>query len=60
MAFKTEEGEFKGHKTIRIMSDDKHVLTLGLTKAKAILASYEDLKKFVEEHEKQKEQSTTN
>jgi hypothetical protein len=54
--FKTEEGEFKGSKTLRITTqDDKHVISFGLSKAKAILASYEEIKKFVELNSKNTE-----
>lgn len=51
--FKSESGEFKGSKTFSVLTtDDKRIVTFGLTKAKAILATIEDLKKFVEENEK--------
>lgn len=51
--FKTEQGEYKGAKTLRITTtDDKHVLSFGLSKAKAILESYEEIKKFVEANDK--------
>ena len=53
MAIKTESGEFKGSKTLTVLSDDKRVITFGLTKAKAILAAYEDIKSFVEANDKQ-------
>jgi len=49
--YKTEVGEYKGNKTISINNGDKRVVSFGLTKAKAILASYEDIKKFVEEND---------
>jgi hypothetical protein len=55
--FKSESGEFKGSKTFSILTtDDKRVITFGVTKAKAILASIEDLKKFVEENDKKKDE----
>jgi len=51
--FKTEVGEFKGSKTIAIStSDDKRVITFGLTKAKAILESIDAIREFVEQNEK--------
>lgn len=50
--FKTEIGEYKGSKTISIMSDDRRVISFGVNKAKAILASIDDIKKFVENSEK--------
>jgi hypothetical protein len=54
--FKSESGEFKGSKTFSILTaDDKRVITFGVTKAKAILATLEELKKFVEENEKKTE-----
>lgn len=56
--FKTEVGDFKGSKTISIISDDKRVITFGLTKAKAILAAYEDIKSFVEANDKQTSEAT--
>jgi hypothetical protein len=56
MSFKSESGEFKGNKTFSVLTlDDKRVITFGLTKAKAILATIEELKKFVEENEKKAE-----
>lgn len=57
--FKSESGEFKGNKTFSVLTeDDRRVITFGLTKAKAILATIEDLKKFVEENEKKIENAT--
>jgi hypothetical protein len=51
--FKSENGEYKGSKTFSVLTiDDKRIVTFGLTKAKAILATIEDLKRFVEENEK--------
>ena len=50
--YKTETGEFKGNKTISIFNSDKRVVSFGLNKAKAILASYEDIKAFVEANDK--------
>lgn len=50
--YKTEVGEFKGSKTISILDGEKRVVSFGLTKAKAILASYEDIKAFVEANDK--------
>lgn len=46
-----EVGEYKGNKTISISNGDKRVVSFGLTKAKAILASYEAIKSFVEANE---------
>lgn len=56
--FKTEVGEFKGSKTIAITtSDDKRVITFGLSKAKAILESIDAIRAFVEQNDKgEKEQ----
>ena len=50
--YKTEVGEFKGNKTISILNGDKRVVSFGLSKAKAILASYEEIKAFVEANDK--------
>ena len=50
--FSTTTGEYQGHKTITVNDDDgKRVITIGIKKAKAILGSLEDLKKFVEEND---------
>jgi ribosomal protein L7/L12 len=50
--FKTEVGEFKGSKTISILKEDKRVLSFGLSKAKAILASINEIKDFVAKNDK--------
>jgi len=52
--FKVETGEFKGNKTLTIKNTatDKRVLTIGLGKAKALLANLEEIKKFVAENDK--------
>ena len=51
--FKTEVGEFKGNKTISIStSDDKRVVSFGLSKAKAILASVDAIREFVAKNDK--------
>ena len=52
MSYKTENGEFKGNKTISIFKTDgdteKRVISFGIKKAQAILANFEEIKKFVE------------
>ena len=54
MSYKSEQGEFKGNKTISIMRNtedgDKRVISFGIKKAQAILSQYEEIKKFVEEN----------
>lgn len=50
--FKTEVGEYKGNKTISINNNEKRVVSFGLTKAKAILASLDAIKQFVEDNDK--------
>ena len=50
--FTTEIGDFKGSKTISILKDEKRIISFGITKVKSILATIEDLKRFVEENEK--------
>lgn len=59
--FKTTTGEYKGNKTISIKKEyenkdgetkDGHVLTFGVNKAKAILSVVDDIKKFVEDNDK--------
>jgi hypothetical protein len=50
--FKTEIGEYKGSKTISIMSDDRRVVSFGVSKAKAILATIDEIRQFVENSEK--------
>lgn len=46
--FKTEVGEFKGNKTLSIISGDRRVISFGLNKAKAIIACIDEIKKFSE------------
>ena len=52
----TEQGEFKGNKTISLLSesDDKekgfYPFTFGLAKAKLIVENIDDIKKFIEEN----------
>ena len=54
----TKLGEFKGNKTISLMSesDDEskgfYPFTFGVNKAKLIIANFDDIKAFVEENEK--------
>jgi hypothetical protein len=50
--FKTEIGEYKGSKTISIMSDDRRIVSFGVSKAKAILATIDEIRQFVENSEK--------
>jgi hypothetical protein len=50
--FKTEIGEYKGSKTISIFVDERRVISFGVNKAKAILACFEDIKKFTESTDK--------
>jgi hypothetical protein len=49
--FRTEVGEYKGHKTISIFNDDKFVVSFGISKAKAILEVLDDVKEFVEKNQ---------
>jgi hypothetical protein len=49
--FRTEVGEYKGHKTISIFSDDKFVVSFGVNKAKAILEVLDDVREFVEKNQ---------
>ncbi len=58
--FKTETGEYMGNKTLTIKNatTDKRVITLGLGKAKALLANLEEIKKFVAENDKNKVDSS--
>jgi len=52
-----EVGEFKGNKviTIFINNDPKYKFTFGLGKAKALVEYFDDVKKFIEECEAEKE-----
>lgn len=50
-------GEFKGNAVITLKrnEEDKYGFTFGVTKAKLLLEHIDDIKKFVEEHDKPKE-----
>lgn len=52
-----EEGEYKGNKMLVLKNteDDKWPFQFGIKKAKLILEHIEDIKKFVEKNDKQKE-----
>ena len=54
---KVTVGEYKGNPTITLPTtvDGKYPFTFGVTKAKAILKYIDDIKKFVEVHDKPKE-----
>ena len=54
--FTTEVGDFKGSKTISILNGDKRVITFGISKAKSILAVVEDIRVFIEENDKKKDE----
>jgi hypothetical protein len=49
-------GEYKGSPviTLPLSADGKFPFTFGLGKAKAILKYYDEIKKFVDEHDKKK------
>lgn len=49
-------GEFKGNAVISLKrsEDDKYGFTFGLSKAKMVLEHIDDIKKFVEDTEKEK------
>ncbi len=55
----TKLGEFKGNKTISLISasDDEekgfYPFTFGVNKAKLIIENFDNIKKFVEENEKE-------
>ena len=55
----SERGEFKGNKTISLLSDSddkkngKYPFTFGFNKAKLIVENIEDIKAFVEECSKE-------
>ena len=51
----TERGEFKGRPLIIIKRDenDRFSFAFGLTKAKLILDNLDEIKKFVEENDKE-------
>ncbi len=50
-----ERSEFKGKPVLilRRTEDDKYPFTFGLTKARLILENLEEIKRFVEENDKQ-------
>lgn len=50
-----EESEFKGNPmlVLKTAEDDKFPFQFGLKKAKLILENIEEIKKFVEKHDKQ-------
>lgn len=50
-------GEYKGNPTITLptTADGKYPFTFGVTKAKAILKYHDDIRRFVEIHDKPKE-----
>ncbi len=52
-------GEFKGNPVISLPvgGSDRYPFTFGLSKAKAILEYIDDIKKFVEDNDKKKEES---
>ena len=45
--YRVEQGEYKGSKTITIFDGERRVISFGLTKAKAILSSVDDIENFV-------------
>ena len=53
----TKIGEFKGNKTITLFEEgsetEKYPFSFGLKKAKLIINNIEDIKKFVEENQKE-------
>ena len=50
-------GEYKGNPTITLPTtvDGKYPFTFGVTKAKAVLKYMDDIRRFVEMHDKPKE-----
>ncbi len=52
-----EESEFKGNAMLVLKNseEDKYPFQFGLKKAKLVLEHIEDVKKFVEKHDKPKE-----
>jgi hypothetical protein len=50
-----EKAEFKGNPIIKLKSneDDQYPFSFGLRKAKLVLQNVEEIKKFVEENDKQ-------
>ena len=53
-----EESEYRGKPVLTIKNDeqDRFPFTFGLAKARKILESIEDIKKFVEKHDKPEEE----
>jgi uncharacterized protein (DUF169 family) len=54
--YTVKTGEFKGHKTISIYKDEQFVVGFGKSKAKAIVESIEEIKKFLETIESEKQE----
>jgi len=50
--YRTETGTFKNHAIISIFEGEDKKVSFGVKKAAAILASIEEIKKFVEANEK--------
>lgn len=52
-----EEGEYKGNPMIVLKNseEDRYPFQFGLKKAKLVIEHIEDIKKFVEKHDKDKE-----
>lgn len=46
--FKTEIGEYKGSKTISLISGDRRIISFGINKAKAIIACIDEIKQFAQ------------
>lgn len=53
-----EESEYKGNALIVLKrtEEDRYAFSFGLSKAKLVLEHIEDIKKFVEKHDKPKEE----
>lgn len=51
-AYNATTGSYKGNPTITINEGEKRVVSFGLKKAKAIVAQYEEIKKFVDANDK--------
>jgi hypothetical protein len=45
-------GEFKGNPILTLNPDERYPFSFGLSKAKLILAHIEDIRAFVEQHNK--------
>lgn len=50
MSYEVLETEYKGNKILEIIKDRKLVIKFGLSKAKAIVAMIDEIKKFVKEN----------